>query len=100
MNLADVRAFRAVTSGQAYTLAMLHVRRQPAFSPESIVGVRPVWFALLTCVEQDLKRLWNDKAFERWWKINAPVIAGIMRLAPQHIVPTHETVVDPVIGVV
>lgn len=91
MTLIEVREARKVVSRQALRVALIRVRALGHHVPCSIAEVRPVWFAMLTCENADLKRLWTDGVFKRWWKINADVIAGVMRLAPEHIVPTSET---------
>jgi hypothetical protein len=90
MILQEVRAIRSATSRRARAVALLHVRRNLGPSAGTVAEARPVWFAMLTCTESDLKILWKDYYIKRWWALNAPMLAGMFRLAPDKVTPTHE----------
>lgn len=91
MILKDIRGVRAGVSRQAMTRAFIHVNATWRKTYLSIEDVRPIWFALLTCEERELKLLWKNSDFKRWWAKHSDLVAGSLRLAPQAVIPTHET---------
>ena len=90
MKLDEIRAMRAIASREAFLNAMKQVQA-PGGNQGTLESVRPVWFALLTCVEKDLKHLWDSQYFKRWWKDNASLVSALIRLAPEQAKVDHNT---------